>query len=42
MSKLKEIYRKDLIRYGDSIDGRTARLLKYLRKCQYSSNNCRY
>ena len=38
MSKWKEIYRKDLIRYGDSIDGRTARLLKYLRKCQYSLN----
>ena len=38
MKKWKEIYNKDLVRYGGSIDGRIARLLKYLRKCQYSSN----
>ena len=40
MKKWKEFFYKDLKRYGGrkSVDSKTKRLLKYLRKCQYPTN----
>ena len=38
MKKWKEVYNKDLQRYGEKPDAKIKKLLKYLRKCQYSSN----
>lgn len=37
MKKWKEYYKSDLYRYNGVIDIRTKRLLKYFRKCQFSS-----
>lgn len=39
MEKWKEYYRSDIARYGRyKIDRRVSKLLKYFRKCQFSTN----